>query len=155
MGYTRYFETRKEIPLIKWNEEVIPGIKLIMETAQNPPFSVPIVGPLGEKDTFPVFMNSRIQFNGRGDDSYETVDIVRKPFAGLCKTNRKPYDAACVAVAIYMATCFKSYFSWSSGGNVEVGYQDEGLAILHAAFEYDKLDRRTLIKCLNSRIEVA
>lgn len=155
MGYTHYMKAKKEIPQEKWNDEVIPAVKLIIATAQADPWNIPIVGPISEPGTFPEYCNDYIYFNGLGEDGHETMEVRRLPKDFFfCKTARKPYDAVCVAVNIFMETAFKSYFSWSSDGEGE-DYRSEGERLLYNALEYEKLDRRGLIKALKEKVSVA
>lgn len=136
---------------MKWNYEVVPAVKLIIETAQEK-WKIPIVGPISESDTVPEYCNDHIYFNGLEDDGHETMEVLRlKKKFYFCKTARKPYDTVCVAVAIFMETAFKSYFSWSSDGEGE-DYRSEGERLLYQALKFEKLDRRGLIKALKARL---
>lgn len=155
MGYTHYMNQKKEIPQEKWNDEVIPAIKAIIETAQEGSWGIPIVGPISEPNTVPEFANDHIFFNGLGEDGYETMEVRRLPKEFyLCKTARKPYDAVCVAVNVWLETCFKSYFSWSSDGEGE-DYKTEGERLLYDTFKFEALNRRGLIKALKEKVAAA
>lgn len=154
MGYTHYMNQKKEIPQEKWNEEVIPAVKAIIETATEK-WNISIVGPISEQDTFPEFNNDRIMFNGIGEDGHETMEVLRQPREFFfCKTARKPYDAVCVAVNVWMETCFKSYFSWSSDGEGE-DYKSEGERLLYDTFKFEALNRKELIKSLKEKVATA
>jgi len=147
--------TKKEITPKKWNEEVIPGIGMLLETARKPPFNYELAGSHGEPGTQPNFSEDRIMFNGRGEDGYETMAIKRTVADFyFCKTNRNPYDAVCVAVLIFMETCFRTQFSWNSDGDHdEEDFKAEGLAILKATFDYELLDRKSLLKSLKEKLQ--
>jgi hypothetical protein len=146
---------KKEIPQVKWNEEVIPAVKLIIETAQVAPWSIQIVGPSSEPNTLPEFGNKHITFNGLGDNGHESMDVFRLPIDFyFCKTACKLYDTVCVAVNVWMETCFKSYFSWNSDGEGE-DFRSEGERLLYNTFEYDALNRRGLIKALKAKVAVS
>lgn len=154
MGFSHYMATKKEITPQKWNDEVIPGIRLIIEAARRPPFAHEIVGSHGEPDTHPYFGEDCIRFNGLGEDGYETMEIKRTvDDFYFCKTSRNPYDAVCVAVLIFMETCFRTQFSWRSDGDDEEGFKQEGLAILKAAFDYKILDRKSLMSSLKNKLK--
>jgi len=147
--------TKKEITPQKWDEEVIPGIRLILEAARRPPFVREIAGSHGEPGTHPHFGEDRIMFNGLGEDGYETMEIKRTvDDFYCCKTARNPYDAVCVAVLIFMETCFRTQFSWhSDGDHDEEDLKQEGLAILKATFDYELFERKSLMKCIKESLK--
>lgn len=133
MGYTHYFKTKKEISQNSWDNYFIPGVKLILEEAAKQ--GIPTAGPMGDAGTNPEFMEDGIMFNGVGPDSHETMMIHRTPVEfDFCKTNRKPYDAICVAVAVLAKKLFNSSFEWSSDGDNELEFDREGKDLLKSAF---------------------
>lgn len=133
MGYTHYFETKKDIQEKTWHNYFIPAVKLILKESEKQ--GIEIAGSHGEAGTIPEFTSDYIMFNGLGEDAHETMTIERREtHFYFCKTARKPYDAACVAVAILAAKLFnKSYFEWSSDGDNEPGYDLEGIELVKAA----------------------
>ena len=142
MGYTHYMKTEKEIPQDRWDEEFLPAVKLILKTAQIGAWNIPLAGPSGEDNTSPVCAENRIMFNGVTADSYETMGIERMPKEFyFCKTNRKPYDCVCVAINLLAESLFDDYFSWSSDGQGEEGYDQEGKELLKDAIGCGELDR--------------
>jgi hypothetical protein len=159
LGFTHYLETRKEISQTKWDNEVIPGIGMLLQTAQRPPFNLKLANAFGESGTAPQFDADRIMFNGLEEDSHETMEIKRTvDDFYFCKTVRKPYDAACVAVLIFMETCFRTQFSWRSDGAHDNPddpneFKQDGLAILKATFDYEILDRKSLLRSLKEKLQ--
>lgn len=150
-------KTKKDITESKWDHEVVPGIGMILQTAQQPPFSIPLADAAGNEGTAPLFTRERIMFNGLGEDSYETMMIQRcKEEFYFCKTARMPYDGVCVAVLIFMETCFRTQFSWNSDGDHDDdhdSFKEEGLRILKATFDYEILDRKSLTKCIKESLK--
>ena len=70
----------------------------------------------------------------------------------FCKTARKPYDAVCVALAIFMATCFPRHFSWHSDGDYdEVDCKLEGIRLLVATFGTIELDRENILAAIKKK----
>lgn len=133
MGYTHYFKTKQDIHQTTWDSYFIPAVKLILKEAEKQ--GTEITGSHGEAGTIPEFTSDYIMFNGLGEDAHETMTIERKAADFyFCKTARKPYDAACVAVAVLAAKLFnKDYFEWSSDGDGERGFDREGKDLLKTA----------------------
>jgi hypothetical protein len=75
---------------------------------------IPLANGAGDPGTSPEFTDSKIWFNGVGNDSHETfcLNRVRPPKeawqqhcgGNFCKTARKPYDLAVTAALCYLAT---------------------------------------------------
>lgn len=134
MGYTHYFETKEEISLNTWKNYFMPAVKTILMEANTQ--GIPTAGPAGEASTIPEFADDRIMFNGVGEDAHETMVIHRTPIEfDFCKTNRKPYDAVCVAVSVLAKALFRSEFDWKSDGMDELDFDREGKELLKSALE--------------------
>ena len=153
MGFTHYFETKKEIPELVWNKEFTPAVMLLIEEAD-----VPIVGVMGDAGTEPHFGDNRIAFNGLGDDSHETMEINRLPNNFyFCKTNHKPYDKVCVAVAIVAATLYPDCFSWSSDGGdpkTDLEFTVEGKQLIGETFHIKEITHGNLVEAIKERWKV-
>lgn len=120
MGYTHYWEN-KPIEPTKWAKVLDTaqyiidncGVKLVYEFDQHKP---PQIGP------------DVIRFNGVDEDGHETFlydrDGTRFSF---CKTARKPYDVA--VVAILEAVQLITGNTWSSDGEGDELQDGKNLAI--------------------------
>lgn len=96
MGYSQYLKNPDGFTNEQW-DEFTADAKLIFERAKKR--GIELGNHYGEKGTEPVIDDSRVSFNGLGEDSHETCQILKKgeSFA-FCKTARKPYDWAVVEI---------------------------------------------------------
>jgi len=114
MGYTHYFKNPKGFSDEQWNA-FTKDVKRILKNTD-----IPIVGPLGEKDTKPIIDNTKVAFNGLEEDSHETLYITKdKDDFSFCKTAQKPYDKVVVDV-LKSARNFQPCIELSSDGDEEV-----------------------------------
>lgn len=126
MGYTHYFhfsqekaadiengdkKFKKAINLFKKGMALLPDIKL--------------GNGLGKGE--PIITDERLCFNGKGEDGYESLNILlNEPMDGLdkfCKTKRQPYDVAvCLALLCFERAFGGAFYVSSDGKRTE----DEG-----------------------------
>ena len=115
MGYTHYFELKKEPTASKFNKAV-ETLNAIF--AEHPNLRSLIAGGLGTGE--PVFNENLIIFNGRADrnQDHETFAVERsKPKWDFCKTARKEYDVVvCICLLVLKKVLGPSTFSFSSDG---------------------------------------
>lgn len=106
MGYTHYWKLSRNFNQTEWNQ-IKTDVKSIVAYAMKQPFA--------QLDV--LYAIDHFNINGIGDDSYEDFCIQReKTSFDFCKTARRPYDAICVAVLIYLDTMYSNKFSCSSDG---------------------------------------
>ena len=118
MGYTHYWKGR--VPTL--SPELRDDVKTVFEFCE---FSgISIAGGLGEGK--PELTGTRLWFNGKDDESYETfgVEFGLSTEFDFCKTQYRPYDLAVVAVLELLTLHGEGEFSWSSDGDV-YGENDE------------------------------
>ena len=128
MGYTHYWQFKNNPKNIKdGSEKFKKAVELFKKCMKSFPFALAGGNGTGK----PIITDTKICFNGAGEDSYETCyfafDDADYDY-NFCKTARNNYDAAvCVAIL-----CIKKYFgddfSYSSDGNSE----DEGWEFAHS-----------------------
>lgn len=131
MGYTHYFnfsrakvadiengdkKFKKAVALFKKGLAMLPDIKL--------------GDGLGKGE--PIITDERLCFNGKGDEAYETFNVVlNKPMESwdkFCKTARMPYDVAVCLALLCFSKAFGNDFSYRSDGNKD----DDGWKQAHA-----------------------
>lgn len=132
MGYTHYWnESAYVFTDDEWQklkaatagivrESLAAGIKLAVETGEEQP---PYVG------------DDYIRFNGfESDEGFETFVLDKEGHTfEFCKTARKPYDAAAVAVLLAARGITDGRFVWYSDGDKEPGAFDAGADLLGRA----------------------
>lgn len=130
MGYTHYWRRDSgRYSDDEWRTMLAVFTGILAESRTR---GISIVGWEGEPGTAPEISKERIMFNGSDDLSHETFDLTRDASGfNFCKTARKPYDATVVATLL-AAERYLPGFSWSSDGESEEGYKDEGQSILDA-----------------------
>jgi hypothetical protein len=121
MGYTHYWEGTPNL-----DEPTIAHAKRIIAKVRKE--RIGIKGPLG---TGNAQVNAKgIKFNGDAAHSGAHESFWIEPghvgFA-FCKTERKPYDRAVVAILILLARTSDGKFTWSSDGDEED--HEDGLAL--------------------------
>jgi hypothetical protein len=129
MGYTHYWNPPAEINQNEWDEFVSTAKEIAIQAQAD---GIKLTGWDGEEDTLMVFDKDKISFNGLDDEAHESfvINRVREGSFDFCKTNRKPYDAVCVAILELANQSFDGYekFTWSSDGDKEDFYL--GFALL-------------------------
>ncbi len=111
MGYTHYWNQSRSFSREEWSQirsdfEELKDVQHVQ--------GIPLGNGSGEPGTAPEISDSKIWFNGVGDDSRETFCLNRvrrkkqswQSAAGndFCKTARKPYDLAVTAALCYLTT---------------------------------------------------
>lgn len=128
MGYTHYWHQKRDFKVAEW-KAITDNTTALLASNNLPPLLYEADSnelPLVDKDT--------IRFNGKLDDGHETFILTRKRRApydyetaedarggsfDFCKTARKPYDAAVVAVLLFAAHAAPGAISLSSDGDLE------------------------------------
>ena len=108
MGYTHYFRHPKGVhtDFASRMPAIAQDARVIMDLARHH-----VAGPEGYPESAPVVTDETITFNGIGHDSHEAFNYPPVPWLAeppynsadlfdFCKTGRKPYDAAVVAVML-------------------------------------------------------
>lgn len=116
MGYTHYFQQKKNITKTNWIRisqdvkkaiEIIQGMGIFLES---------------NAETDDMVTSEYINFNGKGNDSYETFHITKKkePFEtfNFCKTGKYPYDIAVVVTLLIINYHQPNAFDISSDGKI-------------------------------------
>lgn len=123
MGYTHYFSSARDLTDAEWAEMERAANKIISHAiGMKVPYgkdTVPVVLVNGHGDAAskPVVGEGVIEFNGVGPDhDHETFCVKQEAFNDFCKTARKPYDIAAVAILAYGAAKFG--FEVGSDGDV-------------------------------------
>ena len=111
MGYTHYWKQEG------WNKKDVDGWKAALPTIQE---IIKKHSNIIECDdgmgTPPVADDRTINFNGIGDDSYETFSINSEGSSfKFCKTARRPYDQA-VCEVLLVLSAFCPNFKFTSDG---------------------------------------
>ncbi len=112
MGYTHYWNQSRDFTREEWTQ-IREDMEALMSDVQHVQ-GIPLANGAGEPGTSPETSDTKIWFNGVGDDSHETfcLNRVRPPKeewqnqrgGDFCKTARKPYDLAVTAALCYLAT---------------------------------------------------
>lgn len=128
MGYTHYWN-HSNIDQDKWDNEFIPNVKKVIGHPDCPY----LAGERGFDD--PVADSEGVFLNGPDENGHESF-ILRpgKTDSDFCKTARKPYDSAVVAILALASAIFPG-FEWSSDGSAD-GHA-EGLELLKIATGLD------------------
>lgn len=159
MGYTHYWRQTRDFTDDEWLKlrqgagQVVSALRNAKALRERDipavPFDIPLAYEDDEPDRPPVVSLDEIRFNGVGEDGHETFYLTRrKPekreFDRLyetegafdfCKTARKPYDAAVVAVLTIAHTVAPGVLTLSSDGTPEEWVDGHRLAEL--ATEWD------------------
>ncbi len=95
MGYTHYFQHKKNIKNDVWNK-ICDDVEKIISYCQNN--GINLASNMENSTNMVHKKLGIINFNGVGDDEHETFDIFKKPIINddftFCKTAQKPYDLA-------------------------------------------------------------
>jgi hypothetical protein len=120
MGYTHYFtwQTAGELPPDKW-DSITSDFQALLGRL---PESVQLVSWNGKEGTSPEVSAERISFNGVGERGHESMVLGRRcpeRMFQFCKTARKPYDLAVVALLILIYQHAPEFFRLESDGGAE------------------------------------
>ena len=116
MGYTHYWTQTHEPEYMQWFE-IMEHLKHIIEQAIE---DGSMCIQAEDDDSSPVLItNDLIQFNGIGDQAYETFLLVKDDVAGFnfCKTSHMPYDLFVVYVLILVHNLAPGCYVITSDGN--------------------------------------
>lgn len=127
MGYSHYFENKKDCPPEDW-EKITDAFKRLQAAAiiNNDPL---LIQEKSDSASAPGVDDTGIWFNGIEDDGHETFHLTRVGSGrfNCCKTALKPYDRVVVAVL-----CLANFFApgvWDIGSDgADYEWQD-GLAL--------------------------
>jgi hypothetical protein len=111
MGYTHYWKSAGFTPA-QWKTLQFAA-RVIAERSKAA--GAPLAGWAGKGQ--PTINGKAIRLNGVDPDSFETFALEpRASRFSFCKTGRRPYDAAVVALLI-VAARINPWFSWTSDGD--------------------------------------
>lgn len=131
MGYTHYFDfTRAKVADIEDGDKKFKKAVALFKKGLAMLPDLKLGDGLGKGE--PIITNERLCFNGKGDEGYETFNIVlNEPMKSLdkfCKTARQPYDVAVCLALLCFSRAFGSSFSYRSDGKKD----DDGWKQAHA-----------------------
>jgi hypothetical protein len=118
MGYTNYFtQTVTSDRDSEMYRKFAVDAKAILETAEQR--GIELANGMGEIQGQWEVSDTRVIFNGLGDDSHETFLFTREDNLGFnfCKTAHKPYDAVVTACLIALGRAYGENVSIASDGN--------------------------------------
>ena len=118
MGYTNYFTQQREITDKEWSliENATKEVLILCDQR-----GINLAYDFDYPKRPPYVSGTEIRFNGVGDEGHETFHIDRlgdKSF-NFCKTARKPYDEAVVAVLSILHHYAPGGWDIGSDGNCE------------------------------------
>ncbi len=116
MGYTHSWSNARALTDSEW-DAITTMARRVLRVAQD---DLGIALSLEyDVNRIPVVSETEIRFNGYGEEGHETFLITREPeeFA-FCKTARKEYDPAVVAI-LHGCAVHASGFEWGSDGSHE------------------------------------
>jgi hypothetical protein len=121
MGYTHYFHTKdaqdnvRSLDQTLWEQTYVPLVRQIFRIVQARGIS--LADGEGAAKSKPIVDHAAVNFNGKEPEHYETLFL---PQSGtefsFCKTNRRPYDEAVVAVLLAAQQVFGEAFHFGSDG---------------------------------------
>jgi len=123
MGYTHYWRQNKILPENQWAYFKELAEQVIQEVQSN---NIELVFEHDKAQLKPLVSDSLIQFNGVGDNGHETFYFPIRSSEenseegkcfNFCKTARKDYDVAVVAMLIMAKIAFGDNVSISSDGD--------------------------------------
>jgi len=118
MGYTHYFSQQKHPAPDQW-QAIKEGFAALSAAATNAGQPFPIQRE-DDNAAEPEIGDDRITFNGAGDDGHETMLLEREGYGfQFCKTARKPYDRAVMALLILADQCAPGCWEIGSDGDPE------------------------------------
>jgi hypothetical protein len=123
MGYTHYWN-HEELDTGKWEREFVPVARNIIVHEIDL-----LCIEFDEEDVDPFLGPEALKLNGKGEQGHETFMLtVSEDKFGFCKTARKPYDKAVVALLMLARHVFGDAFEWSSDG--QPADHKEGFSLL-------------------------
>jgi hypothetical protein len=129
MGYTHYWKLKVQPHPDHWASLCDMSRRIVRQAIAK---GIPLQYEM-DQERAPQIDEAAIRFNGVGRDGHETFFIANSPTEfEFCKTARKPYDAAVVAVLMAAETLLIG-FEWSSDGDGESDAFEEGIALLRSA----------------------
>lgn len=129
MGYTHYWKNG-EIPQENWDAAVVCVKELFKKLPKG------LIQKEWDNASVPIANKNEIRFNGVDDDGHETFCLARSGEGfSFCKTARKPYDVAVVAVLTIAKHYFGDLINVSSDGELE-DWQ-EGLDLVKELFGFE------------------
>lgn len=113
MGHTQYLTQHRHATATEW-ERILECWPVIRETCERR--GIALGDAFGEGD--PVADENRIAFNGAGETGYESCVLTRRNSSWtFCKTDRRPYDLAVVALYHLAHQVAPRTYSWDSDGD--------------------------------------
>jgi hypothetical protein len=114
MGYTHYFDQQRDLTATEFAQIGEAARKIIAKS------NVRIVREYDLPDELPEITDEFIAFNGVGNDGHETMWLQPKSegFA-FCKTARKPYDVAVVALLCAVHAIAPDAYRIGADGDVD------------------------------------
>lgn len=114
MGYTHYWEPVGSPPTDKQWDEIQAAAREVVQQ-----YIDLLCWERDEPERPPEISTECIRFNGKGEDGLDTFVINRKQKDfDFCKTARKPYDAAVVAVLRAVRRICPNWLRLASDGDV-------------------------------------
>jgi len=151
MGYTHYWEMQRDFTDDEWTR-ITEGAREIAEKCKQH-FDFGNWGG-SHRVKFPTINETKIAFNGVGDDSHETffltkeatVEDWRTAHFAFCKTARKPYDIGVVSILAWAKRVAPDAINISSDGEEDVfekgTYQYRDIGVLQPDTPLEKLSKR-------------
>ena len=128
MGYTHYWSNSRPFTDTEWaliaqkSREILGHAQDRLGIAISEEYDI---------NRIPVVTDSEIRFNGYADEGHETFMITREPTEfSFCKTARKPYDVAVVAI-LQLCGVYCTSVDWRSDGTREE--HADGVTLYNAA----------------------
>lgn len=111
MGFTHYWKQANDVDDAKW-DAFCRDVRAIIDES-----NIAVVREYDNPEERPLISDTKIVFNGIGEDGHETFWVDRSEHGfGFCKTARKPYDE--IVVACCIAGVESGVFNeWSSDGD--------------------------------------
>ncbi len=128
MGYTHYWSNSRAFTDTEWaliaqkSREILGHAQDRLGIAISEEYDI---------NRMPVITDTEIRFNGYAEEGHETFHITREPTEfQFCKTARKPYDVAVVAI-LQLCGVYCDGFDWRSDGTREE--HADGVALYNVA----------------------
>lgn len=113
MGHTNYLTQNRHAAAAEW-DRIIGGWEVIRLTCERRGIALGDAWGEGE----PVADEHRIAFNGSGETGYESCVLTRRNSSWtFCKTDRRPYDLAVVALYAVAHKVAPKAYTWDSDGD--------------------------------------
>lgn len=107
MGYTHFLTQKRDLTDDEWTQLRVAAHQIFYTARAQ---GIQLAGPLGEIEDGIMISDDTISFNGLAGEAHETCTVERYMpddpdlysdgggFFSFCKTARKPYDAAVIAI---------------------------------------------------------